>query len=138
MRRILAAALAAAVVAMTACKPSEPVATADAWDPAKAQLTEQRLETLTEIARELRDANGGNPVAEPLVLAEVRKRHPATGSDDVLVDGYGRRFRYETVHENTGHSLKTGFRFVSDGANPANVADDVERGAIVEQTASGG
>ena len=57
----------------------------------------------------------------------------ATGDADVLVDGYGRPFRYATVNDDTGQSLKTGFEFTSDGADPGNVADDIKRGAIVEQ-----
>ena len=136
-RHVAAAALAVAAFSLVACKPASDEA--GGWDPAKSQLTERRLETLTDVARALRDANGGHPASEADVTAAVRAKHPGTGADDPFVDGYGRAIRYEVVaDEQTGSSLLNGFRFISQGADPDNPADDLKREAIVEHKPSGG
>ena len=107
------------------------------------QATERNLALVVEIARTLRDQRGVvQPPSQEDVFAAVRQQHPASDpKSDVLNDAWGRPLRYEIIHENTGSSLRDGFRVVSAGPNGEFEhagGDDLRHETVITQTASGG
>jgi hypothetical protein len=85
-------------------------------DLARRQLTEQRMEVLAETARELRDRAGGATPDWDAVAAATRAQH-ATDAEAMLLDGWSRPLRYESLHASDATSVNIGFRFWSTGAD---------------------